>query len=45
MFGDWLEVREALLKALYPDQHAVVQELISQAIRARVLESCGEAVS
>ena len=41
-FGEWLAAREALLNVLYPDQPAVVQEVLSQAIRARVLENCGD---
>ena len=40
-FGQWLTVREALLNALWPDQPATVQEVLAQAIRARVLETCG----
>ena len=41
-FGEWIATREALLNVLYPDQPAVVQEVLSQAIRARVLENCGD---
>ena len=40
-FGRWLEAREALLALRYPDQDAVVQELMSQAIRERVIDLCG----
>ena len=41
-FGQWLAVLEALLNQLYPDQPAVVQELLARAIHARVLENCGD---
>ena len=41
-FGEWLAAREALLNVLYPDQPAVVQEGLSQAIRASVLENRGD---
>ena len=41
-FGEWLTAREALLNVLYPDQSAVIQEVLSQAIRARVLGNCGD---
>ena len=40
-FGHWLAAHEALLNALWPDQPAVVQQILAQAIRARVLEGCG----
>ena len=41
-FGQWLAARETLLNRLYPNDSAAVQELLAQAIRARVLENCGD---
>ena len=42
-FGDWLRAREAFLGLLYPDDPATVNEVVALAIRARVLDLCGEA--
>ena len=41
-FGQWLAARETLLNRLYPNDSAAVQELLAQAIRARVLENCAD---
>ena len=41
-FGRWLEAREEMLGALYPDRPEIVGEALSQAIRARVLDLCVE---
>ena len=41
-FGNWLKAREAVLELLYPDHPEIVGEVITDAIRARVLSLCGE---
>ena len=41
-FGNWLKARESFLKRLYPGKSAIVDEVIAQTIRARVIDFCGE---
>lgn len=41
-FGNWLGSREAMLNILYPDNPEIVQEVLAQAIRARVIDLCVE---
>ena len=41
-FGNWLDAREKLLAALYPESEAVAAEVIAQAVRARVIEMACE---
>ena len=40
-YGEWLQAREAMLTVLYPEQDAAVQELLAEAVRARVIGLCG----
>ena len=40
--GYWLNAREAFLQCLYPDRPDIVNEVMTDAIRARVLDLCGE---
>ena len=37
-YGAWLEAREALLNRLYPDDPAVVQEVLAETVRERVTD-------
>jgi hypothetical protein len=39
-FGKWLAAWEALLTARYPEDPALVQELLTQAVRARTMDLC-----
>ena len=39
-FGRWLAAEEALLTARYPEDPALVQQLLAQAIRARTVDLC-----
>ena len=41
-FGNWLNARETFLKVLYPDKAEIVNEVVTQTIRSRVLDMCGE---
>ena len=41
-FGDWLNAREALLNLRYPDRPEIVAEVITDAIRERVFDLCGD---
>ena len=40
-FGRWLKAEEALLTARYPEDPALVQQLLALAVRSRALEFCG----
>ena len=40
-YGKWLSAWEALLTASYPEDPALVQQLLTQAIRARTIDGCG----
>ncbi len=39
-FGKWLAAWEALLTARYPEDPALVQQLLTQAVRARTVDLC-----
>ena len=41
-YGKWLSAWEALLTASYPEDPALVQQLLTQAIRARTIDGCGK---
>ena len=40
-YGKWLSAWETLLTASYPEDPALVQQLLTQAIRARTIDGCG----
>ena len=40
-FGRWLAAEEALLNLQYPDDPALVQQLLALAVRSRAMDSCG----
>ena len=40
-FGRWLAAEEALLKLQYPENEALVQQLLALALRDRAMDSCG----
>ena len=39
-FGNWLHTREELLKLLYPENDATVDEVLSRTVMNRVIEAC-----
>ena len=39
-FGRWLAAWETLLTARYPEDPALVQQLLTQAVRARTVDLC-----
>ena len=41
-YGKWLSAWEALLTASYPEDPALVQQLLTQAIRGRTIDGCGK---
>ena len=41
-FGNWLKAREAMLALAYPDRPEIVEEMLTDAIRARVIDLCGD---
>ena len=41
-FGNWLSARETILNLLYPEDPRTVSEVLTEAIRNRVLDQCGE---
>ena len=40
-FGRWLAAEEVLLKLQYPENEALVQQLLALALRDRAMDSCG----
>ena len=40
-FGRWLAAEEALLNLQYPENEALVQQLLALAVRERAMDSCG----
>ncbi len=41
-FGNWLNARETLLQLMYPGRPEIVNEVIADTIRARVIDLCGK---
>ena len=40
-FGRWLKAEEALLSLQFPEDPALVQQLLALAVRSRALDFCG----
>ena len=40
-FGRWVAAEEALLTMRFPDDPALVQQLLALAVRSRAMDSCG----